>query len=263
MKLSIIIPCYNEEETIKPLLKSLFEVKFPIEREIIVVDDGSHKNQKEIIKEEIQSRKVKFIRLPQNQGKGVAIRVGLRYATGDIFVIQDADFEYFPTDIPILLDPILKQEVKVVYGTRFSKKPEHMATSHYQANKLLTWITNFIYKTKLTDMETGYKLFTRDVLNKITLTTREFEFEPEITAKIVLNGYRIKEIPIKYHYRMFGAAKINWLDGLEGLLILIKLRFFPNSKLYQFFYEIYKFHIKKIVLRLTLFVARVINIRRI
>ena len=138
-----------------------------------------------------------------------------------------------------------------------------MATSHYQANKLLTRITNFIYKTKLTDMETGYKLFTREILNKITLTTREFEFEPEITAKIVLNGYRIKEIPIKYHYRMFGAAKINWLDGLEGLFILIKLRFFPNSKLYQFFYEIYKFHIKKIVLRLTLFVARVINMRRI
>jgi hypothetical protein len=138
-----------------------------------------------------------------------------------------------------------------------------MATSHYQANKLLTKITNFIYKTELTDMETGYKLFTREVLNKITLTTREFEFEPEITAKIVLNGYRIKEIPIKYHYRMFGAAKINWLDGLEGLLILLKLRFFPNSKLFQFLYEIYKFHVKKIVLRLTLFVAKVIYLRRI
>lgn len=263
MKLSIIIPCYNEEETIKPLLKSLFEVKFPIEREIIVVDDGSHKNQKEIIKEEISSKKVKFIRLPKNQGKGVAIRIGLRYATGDLFVIQDADFEYFPTDIPKLLDPILKKEVSVVYGTRFSKRPEFMATSHYQANKLLTRITNFIYKTELTDMETGYKLFTREVLNSITLTTREFEFEPEITAKIVLNGYRIKEIPIEYHYRMFGAAKINWLDGLEGLLILMKLRFFPKSKLYQFLYEIYKYHVKKIVLRLTQFVAKVIYLRRI
>ena len=263
MKLSIIIPCYNEEDTIKPLLESLFKVDFPIEREIIVVDDGSDNNQKDIIKEEILSNQIKFIRLPKNQGKGVAIRIGLRYATGDIFIIQDADFEYFPTDIPKLLVPILQKEVQVVYGTRFSKRPEFMATSHYQANKLLSRITNFIYKTELTDMETGYKLFTKEVLDKITLTTREFEFEPEITAKIVLNGYRIKEIPIEYHYRKFGSAKINWLDGLEGLLILVKFRFFPDSKLYQFFYRIYKFHVKKIILKLTNFIAKVIYLRRI
>jgi len=263
LKLSIIIPCYNEEQTIKPLLKSLFEVKFPINREIIIVDDGSHRNHKEIIQEEIKSNQVIFIRLPHNQGKGVAIRVGLRNATGDVFIIQDADFEYFPTDIPKLLEPILNNEVKVVYGTRFSKRPEFMATSHYRANKLLSLITNFIYKTELTDMETGYKLFTKEVLDNIKLTTREFEFEPEITAKIALNGYKIKEIPIDYHYRKFGAAKINWLDGLEGLLILIKLRFFPNSKLYQFFYRIYKFHVKKIVLKLTLFISKVIYLRRI
>ena len=263
MKLSIIIPCYNEEETIKPLLKSLFEINFPIEREIIVIDDGSRNNQKNIIKEEIASNKIKFIRLPKNQGKGVAIRIGLRHATGDIFVIQDADFEYYPSDIPKLLDPILKRETHVVYGTRFSKRPEFMSPSHYKANKLLTGITNFIYKTEITDMETGYKLFTREILDKITLTTREFEFEPEITAKIVLNGYKIKEIPIKYHYRKFGAAKINWLDGIEGLLVLIKLRYFPNSKLYQFVYRIYKFHVKKIVLRLTYFIGKVIYLRRI
>lgn len=263
MKLSIIIPCYNEEETIKDLLDCLFKVKFPIEREIIIVDDGSRRNHREIIKEEIKTNKIKFIRLPRNQGKGVAIRVGLRYATGDIFIIQDADFEYFPTDIPKLLEPILNKEVNVVYGSRFTTKPKNMAKTHYYANMLLTKITNFIYNVNLTDMETGYKLFTKSVLNNITLNTREFEFEPEITAKIILNGFKIKELPIQYHYRKFGAAKINWLDGLEGGLILFQHRFCPNSKLYQFIYNIYKFHIKKIVNKLTRFIAKIIYMRRI
>lgn len=263
MKLSIIIPCYNEEQTIRPLLASLFSVKFPVEREIIVVDDGSHKNHKEFLDQEIKLNQIKFIRLPRNQGKGIAIRIGLKYATGDVFIIQDADFEYFPEDIPLLLQPILNKETKVVYGTRFAVKPEQMAKSHYKANQLLTNITNFIYKTNLTDMETGYKLFTKEVLDKISLTTREFEFEPEITAQIVMNGYLIKEIPIKYQYRMFGAAKINWLDGVEGLLILFKFRYLPNSKLFQLFYRIYKFHVKKIIFRLTTFIAKVIYLRRI
>lgn len=263
MKLSIIIPCYNEEQTINPLLNSLFSVKFPIEREIIVVDDGSHKNHKEFLDQEIKNNKIKFIRLPKNQGKGVAIRVGLKYASGDVFIIQDADFEYFPEDIPKLLQPILKNQTKVVYGTRFAQIPKDMAKSHYKANQMLSNITNFIYKTKLSDMETGYKLFTREVLDKIILTTREFEFEPEITAQIAINGYNIIEVPIKYHYRMFGAAKINWLDGVEGLLILLKYRFFPKSNLFHFIYSVYKFHMKRIIFRLTSFIAKIIYLRRI
>ena len=124
MKLSIIVPCYNEEKTIKPLLNKLFEVKFPIEREIIVVDDGSRKNHKEIIKEEIISKKVKFIRLPKNEGKGIAIRIGLKYASGDILIIQDADLEYSPSDIPKLLEPILNNETEIVYGSRFESFSE-------------------------------------------------------------------------------------------------------------------------------------------
>ena len=263
MKLSIIIPCYNEEQTINQLLNSLFSVNFPIEREIIVVDDGSHKNHKEFLNEEIESNKIKFIRLPKNQGKGVAIRIGLRYASGDIFIIQDADFEYFPEDIPNLLQPILKNQTKVVYGTRFAEPPENMAKSHYKANRFLSNITNFIYNTRLTDMETGYKLFTKEVLDKLTLTTREFEFEPEFTAQVALNGFNIVEIPIKYQYRMFGSAKINWLDGIEGLLILVKYRFFSYSNLFQFLYRIYKFHVKKIIFKLTNFIAKVIYLRRI
>ena len=234
MKLSIIIPCYNEEKTIKDLLKNLFEIDFPIEREIIVIDDGSRRNLKEIVKEEINSKKIQFIRLPQNQGKGIAIRVGLKYASGDIFIIQDADFEYFPSDIPKLLNPILKHKFNVVYGTRFATKPKLMSRTHYLANKFLTKITNFLYHTNLSDMETGYKLFTKKVLNSITLKTREFEFEPEITAKIILSGFRIYELPIQYRYRHFGLAKINWLDGVEGALVLLQNRYFSNSKLYQF-----------------------------
>lgn len=263
MKLSIIIPCYNEEDTINELLTAIFEVNFPIEREIILVDDGSNRNHRELVEEEIKAKKIKFIRLPRNQGKGVALRVGLKHASGDIFVIQDADFEYFPTDIPKLLEPILKKETNVVYGTRFAKKPEKMASSHYLANMLLTRLTNFLYNSNLTDMETGYKVFTRKVLNKITLTTREFEFEPEITSKIIKNGFNIVEIPITYQYRKFGAAKINWLDGLEGVLMLIQQKFCPKSKLYQFIFNVYKFHIKKIVNKLTKIIAKVIYLRRI
>ena len=263
MRLSIIIPCYNEEKTIKPLLKDIFKIEFPIDHEIIVIDDGSNRNHREIIKEEIKSKKIKFIRLSKNQGKGVAIRIGLKYSSGDIFIIQDADFEYIPSDIPKLLEPILKNNVNVVYGTRFAKRPKDMSKSHYMANKILTKITNILYHTDLTDMETGYKVFTKKVLNKISLNTREFEFEPEITAKIVLNGFKIIELPIDYKIRNFGGAKINWLDGVEGLFILIQQRFCPNSIFYQFIYEIYKFHIKKIIYRLTKFIAKYIYLRRI
>jgi len=263
LKLSIIIPCYNEEQTIKGLLKELFSVKFQINKEVIVIDDGSSKDQVEILEEEIKTNRIKFVRIPHNQGKGVAIRIGLKYASGDIFVIQDADHEYSPNDIPRLLQPILNKETDVVFGTRLSTRPKKMTKSHYYANVLLTKITNFIYKTKLTDMETGYKLFTKKVLEKIKLTTREFEFEPEITAKIILNGFKIKEIPIQYQYRKFGQAKINWLDGLESLFILFQQRFCPDSRFYKFIYIIYKFHMKRVIYNLTKFIAKYIHIRRI
>lgn len=263
MKLSIIIPCYNEEYTLKNLLEHLFKVQFPIEREIIVIDDGSVRNHKEFIKEEINSNKIKFIRLPQNQGKGFAIRVGLKFASGDVFINQDADFEYIPSDIPKLLNPILKNKANVVYGTRFATRPKFMSKSHYLANKVLTKIANFIYHTNLTDMETGYKLFTKKVLNKIKLNARQFEFDPEITSKIILSGFKIHEIPIQYKYRDFSSAKINWLDGIEVLLILFQQRFCPKSNFYQFIYEIFKYHFKKIILKLTKFIAKFVYMRRI
>ncbi len=250
MKLSIIIPCYNEEKTLKPLIKSLLKVDFPIDHEIIVVDDGSRINHKEIISEEIVTKKVTFIRLPENQGKGVAIRIGLKYANGDIFIIQDADLEYYPSDIPKLLEPILTKEVEVVYGSRFFTKPKIMSKSHLLGNILLTKLTNFLFHVNLTDMETGYKLFTKKVLNDLKLNAREFEFEPEITAQIILKGYQIKESPIRYNIRRYGFAKINYFDGIEGALVLLKYRLFIDSKLYQFIYNIYKFHFKKIMKKL-------------
>ena len=251
MKLSIIIPCYNEDQTIKALLDALFQVDFPIPREIIVVDDGSIVNHRNFIKEEIEAKKIRFIRLSSNQGKGIAIRVGLKYAIGDIFIIQDADFEYFPTDIPRLLQPILNREVDVVYGTRFSQESELITSSHSFGNALLTFLTNLLYNQKLTDMETGYKLFTRKVLNKINFQSREFEFEPEITANMVMNGFKIKELPIKYKYRSYGYAKINWLDGIESALVLLKYRIFQNSKTFDLIYRIYKFHFKKIINKIS------------
>lgn len=246
MKLSIIVPCYNEEDTIKLLLQKLFEVNFPIDREIIVVDDGSKKNHKEIIFNEIINKRIKFIRLPKNQGKGVAIRIGLKYADGDIFIIQDADLEYSPSDIPKLIEPILKNEANVVYGSRFYTKPKNMSRLHYIGNRFLTKLTNLIYNVQLTDMETGYKVFSKKILEKLRLTAREFEFEPEISAQIILNGFQIKELPIMYHIREFGYAKINILDGIEGVLVLLKYRFFVDSKLYGFLLNVYKFHFKKI-----------------
>ena len=252
MFLSIIIPCYNEEKTLKPLLEEIFNVKFPIDFEIIVVDDGSQYNHKHLILKEINSGKVKFIRLKENQGKGFAIRVGLKYATGNIFIIQDADLEYQPYDIPKLLNPILKKKTEVVYGTRFSKKPEGMSKSHYTANRLLTFFTRILYNCNITDVETGYKVFTEKALEKIKLNCREFEFEPEITSKF----------PIVYQYRNHGTSKINWLDGFESLMILIRYRYFHNSLSYQYICKIYKFHAKKVLFKIFDLCKKKLNLIR-
>ena len=254
MKLSIIIPCYNEEQTIKNLLKELFNVNFSINTEVIVIDDGSDRDLEEILEEEIKKNKIKFIKIPQNQGKGVAIRLGLKYASGDIFIIQDADFEYSPIDIPRLLEPILNKETDVVYGTRFLSIPHQMSKSHFLGNRILTKLTNFLYKTNITDMETGYKIFSKKILDNIVLESRQFEFEPEITAKISINRYRIKEIPIRYNFRKYGVAKIKWIDGIDSLFILFKIRFFDNNKIFNYFYKLFKFHFKPMFDKLSKFI---------
>ncbi len=246
LKLSIIIPCYNEDECLNFIVKSLLKLELPMEKEIIIVDDGSRINQKQFIEQEIYQEKVKFFRIPRNQGKGVSVRMGLKKASGDWYLIQDADLEYDPGDIPNLLKPIIENKAKVVYGSRLFEIPPTMSKSHLIGNIFLTKLTNFLFDSNLTDMETGYKLFSREVLKSFSLDAREFELEPELTAKIILSGYPIKEIPINYKYREKGTAKINIFDGLEGAFMLIKLKFFADSKVFDFFYKLYKFHLKGI-----------------
>ncbi len=234
MKLSIVIPVYNEEKTLREILQKVEEVKLDnFEKEIIIVDDCSKDNSRKILQELAKKKSYKIIFHSKNQGKGAALRTGFSRATGDVILIQDADLEYDPNDYPKLLQPIIEGEAEVVYGSRFKSKKgklrEHSFTylMHSIGNAGLTIITNILYFSKLTDMETCYKAFTRRALEQIgPLRARRFDFEPEITAKFLKNGFRIKEVPINYYSRDFNEGKkITWKDGLKAALYLIKYRF--------------------------------------
>lgn len=231
MKLSIIIPVYNEEKTVEEIIRKVKEVSLPkgIRKEIIVVDDGSTDKTPRILK------KIKGINIfchRINKGKGAAVRTGIKKTTGEIILIQDADLEYNPEDYKRLITPIIHKEALVVYGSRlknmsfklFGKNKTPMPT-HYLGNKFLTAITNFLYGADLTDMETGYKVFIRKVLDRIELTSDRFEIEPEITAKVLKNGIKIKEIAIQSNPRGYeDGKKITWKDGISALFTLIKFR---------------------------------------
>jgi len=238
MKLSVIIPVYNEEKTIKEILKRVEKVKLPkhkgkeISKEIVIVDDFSKDSSRKILDSLIKNKKYKIILLDKNHGKGGALRVGLAHATGDIFLIQDADLEYYPEEYPKLLKPILEGEFQVVYGSRFKSKKGHLKQNpltymlHVAGNAGLTLLTNIFYSTNLTDMETCYKVFTRKAFKKIgKLKAKRFDFEPEITAKFLKKGFEIKEIPINYYSRSFKEGKkITWKDGVKAAFYLIKYR---------------------------------------
>lgn len=226
MKLSVIIPVYNEKNTIKEILRQVRQVDVePLEKEIIVVDDGSTDGTSDILKYEADSS-LKYIRHQQNQGKGAAVCSGLVKASGDLVIIQDADLEYDPNDYKKLINPILKGKAKVVYGSRFTGERRNMLFWHYVGNRLLSLTTNILYNTTLSDMETGYKLFTKEVLNGLKIKAKRFEFEPEITAKVLKKGIRIYEVPISYTGREFSEGKkISWKDGFIALWTLIKYRF--------------------------------------
>ncbi len=224
MKLSIIIPTYNERKTILEILNRINKVKLnKIEKEIIIVDDFSTDGTRDILK---KTKDCKIFFHEKNKGKGSAIRTGLKHSTGGIILIQDADLEYNPNDYPKLIGPILNKKSKVVYGSRFSKKHKAKYKVYYLGNIILSLITRVLYLRKITDMETCYKVFRKDVIKSIRLKAKRFDFEPEITAKLIKKGYKIIEVPIGYKCRDFKEGKkITWKDGLKAAFYLLKYRF--------------------------------------
>lgn len=229
MKLSIIIPAYNEEKSILEAINKVKRVKLEnITKEIIIIDDFSTDNTKEILTK-LKDSSLKIFFHQKNHGKGAAIRTALKHATGDIILIQDADLEYDPIEYEKLLKPIIENETKVVYGSRLNaikKNLQKMYKLHYLGNLFLTIMTNILYGAKITDMETGYKVFRKEVIENINLKAKRFDFEPEITAKILKKGYKITEVPINFIGREFNEGKkITWKDGVKALYYLIKYRF--------------------------------------
>ncbi len=232
MMLSIIIPVYNEEATISEILKRIKKVKLPasMDREILVIDDASTDGTSEILKNE---KGIGVFRHKKNKGKGAAVRTGIGNAKGDVILIQDADLEYDPNDYPRLIGPILEKKFKVVYGTRLKNysvritgKRHTPFLTHYFGNKFLTVATNFLYGGGLTDMETCYKVFAGEIFKNVEIKSNRFEFEPEITAKILKAGYKIYEVPIKVKPRGYDEGKkITWKDGFLAVWTLVKYRF--------------------------------------
>ncbi len=237
-KLTIIIPAYNEERSIKELLNQVKKVnldKQGIKKEIIVVDDGSNDKTSQIIDEEDE---IIAIHHPKNQGKGAEIRTGIKNATGDIIIVQDADLEYDPQEYKILLKPIILGQAKVVYGSRFisntqkkrntsflKKQHEKAYTLFYIGGRMITLFTNLLYNAHITDEATCYKVFTKDVIDKIQLNCKRFEFCPEVTAKIRKKGYPILEVPISYYPRSLNEGKkIKFRDGIQAIWTLLKYR---------------------------------------
>jgi glycosyltransferase involved in cell wall biosynthesis len=225
MKLSVIIPVYNEVESIQVILKRVQDQK--LAHEIIVVDDGSKDGTRDVLKELDGKKGVRVILHEHNKGKGAAVRTGMAAALGDVLLIQDADLEYDPRDYPILLKPLNEGIADVVYGSRFLGASRRVTMFwHMVANRMLTFMTNILYNTILTDMETGYKVFHRKILDGMVLHANSFDFEPEFTAKILKRHFRIFEVPITFNPRDYTEGKkIKLHDAFEAVWTLIKYRF--------------------------------------
>ncbi len=224
-KLSVIVPVFDERNTVVEIVRRMRMVELPVELEIVIVDDGSTDGTRDVLRQLADST-VRVITHDVNRGKGAAIRSGLAHVTGDLVLVQDADLEYDPEDWPKLLNPMMRGKARVVYGSRFTGERRNMLFLHWVGNRFLSLVTNVLYNTTLSDMETCYKLFDRTLLDGITLRAQRFEFEPEVTAKILRRGIRIYEVPISYTGREFDEGKkITWRDGFIALWTLVKYRF--------------------------------------
>jgi len=222
VKVSVLIPAFNERATIGQVVAAVADL--PLEKEIVVVDDCSTDGTRELIRELDAAGTVVGIFQPRNGGKGSALRRAIAHATGDILVIQDADLEVHPRNVPRLIQPIIEGHADVVYGSRFMRRPWRWTTGEL-ANRLLTLTTNLLYGTHITDMETAHKAFRREAIKSLHLTATRFDFEPQVTAKLLRRGYRIHEVPTKYRPRDKAAGKkIGWRDGVEAILTLVTCR---------------------------------------
>lgn len=225
MKLTVIMPAYNEELTIEKILRKVDAVD--IEKEILVVDDASTDSTPKILARlEKEIPGLRTIRHERNSGKGAAIRSAIPHVRGDIVIIQDADLEYDPGEYPEMIAPIVKGYADVVYGSRFLGGPHRVLYYwHYVANKLITTIANALYNVNLNDLETCYKAFRAEVLKSLTIHSNRFGFEPEVSAKVIKAGYRIYEVPISYYGRTYAEGKkITWKDGISAVFLLVRYR---------------------------------------
>ena len=224
-KLSVIVPVFNERNTVAEIVRRMRSVELPVEREIVIVDDGSDDGTRDVLTQ-LRDSTVRVVAHGANRGKGAAIRTGLENVSGDVVLVQDADLEYDPEDWPKLLAPVLKGRARVVYGSRFTGERRNMLFMHWVGNRFLSLVTNVLYNSTLSDMETCYKLFERDVLDGMQLHAERFDFEPEFTAKVLRRGIRIYEVPVSYAGRELNEGKkITWRDGVTALWTLVKYRF--------------------------------------
>ena len=220
----MVMPVYNERKTIQEILRRVRDV--PLEKEIICVDDFSNDGTWDLLQQEANNAGTRIFRHSRNMGKGAAVATGLQYVEGDVAIIQDADLEYSPEDYPRLIQPIMEGTSTVVYGSRFLGKPRAMHFWNALGNKLFTFVANLLFGSRLSDVETCYKVFTVDIARKLKLVSPRWGFDPEITAKILKMGHSIHEVPISYTSRSREEKKIHWKDSFAVLLALIRFRYF-------------------------------------